>query len=142
MPRIRSKKLWQYLFDAGVLNGSEADILKAKAEYRKKYKREWKQNRLIPKKELRPTFTLKEYQMVRFKAQTLKLTATAFLKEVTLASIEGKQIIYNKEELLKILQLISMSIIAFGNNEHRFIITEQLYEAEKLLLEYVKQNDC
>ena len=136
--KVRSNALWQYLADSGALNGSDEDIFKAKLEYRKIYKREWKKRQKLPKKELRPIFTLKEYQHIRLKAAELKLNATAYLKAIALASVEGRYSIENKEILQKVLQLLSMSVIALKHNHNKYLIEEQLEQAEKLLLEYVK----
>lgn len=139
---MRSKQLWQYLSDTGALNGTEEDIVKAKYEYRKLYKRTWKRDRQKPVVELRPGFSLKEIQAIKQKADELKLTPTALVKNLALSCIEKKLIVPHKHELLLVLQLLGMASTALLKERYiQSSIPNMVLEAERLLLSYMKEND-
>ncbi len=139
MKQIRSKKLRQYLNERGALNGTEEEIAAAKAEYRRLYKREWKKSQQMPKKELRPGFTLKQYKELQLKARELNLSPTSLLKDLALGVIDPKHI-PNSDQLLTILQLISMSAIEFSKKrDGDMSSTELLQKAEQLLIHYLNR---
>lgn len=129
--KIRSEKLWQYLSNAGVLNGSKEEISKAKMDYRRKYKWEWSQNRKSLEREIRPFFSIKEYMDIKVKAFEVGLHPTQYLKELALVAIATKQIAPNKDILKKVLQKITMTLTSDNTNH--------LMEAEKLLLDYIQK---
>jgi len=138
--KIRSKALWQYLSDTGALNGTEEDIAKAKAEYRKVYKRIWKRNNQMPRKEMRPCFTLKEYHELQILAKNAGMNPTSFFKQQVLSAFcisESKQ---ERSKLLEALHHISVCSIGLdksniGTTDLQFNIRK----VEELLLQYLKQ---
>jgi len=141
--RIRSKKLWQYLIETNALNGTEEDIIKAKVQYRKMYKREWKKKQRLPKKELHPVFSLKEFHIIKLKANKVGLHPSTYVKQIVIASLQSTDLLPNKEQLQKVLQLISISVISLKSNQLNLSqIAIQLEEAEKLLLQYLHLYDC
>lgn len=135
MKKIRSKNLWQYLYNSGVLNGTLEDITNAKREYLRLYKKQWKLNR-IPKKEMRPAFTLQEYQTIKLKAHEACLHPTVYVKQTVIARLTGKLNVADKETLLLALQQLSIAITASKNILPKYSL-QQLLFAEKLLLEYI-----
>ena len=140
MKRIRSKKLWEYLNDAEVLNGSPEEISVAKKEYRKAYRREWMKTRASLTKEVRIEFTRREYHNLLVYANTIGISPTALCKTLTSSAIQNKQIIPNKEKLQDILQMISMTFnMALKLNAPVQLIKE-LHSIESMLLEYLNTN--
>jgi len=136
--KIRSKALYAYLFEAGVLNGTPEEIDRAKCDYRKSYKRQWKQQKR-PRKEIRIGFTLKQFSVIVLKAKEYDLKNTAYARNAILAAVGLKWSIPNKAQLLKILQLISMVAIALDKNiTPSWQLSEQLQQAEQELLQYLK----
>ena len=131
MKRIRSKKLWQYLSDKGLLNASESDIAKGKADYRREYFKRWKELHKRPQKELRIVLTIKEYLDLKVKAMEVGLKPTPYLKDLALVAVATKQRV-DKNSLKKILQLVKMASTT-NNGDYKYL----LMEAEKLLLEYL-----
>lgn len=137
--KVRSTKLWEYLKERGLLEASPEDIAKAKADYRRMYKKVWKQNK-IPKRELRPGFTLREYSEIKIRAKEMHLTPTAYIKLLTLNSIANKATIPQRELLLAVLQRVSIAAIAVMKDESKRHIEEYVSNAETLLLHYLKEN--
>ncbi len=74
--KIRSRNLYLFLVEKEVLDKGEQALKEAKAEYRRIYKRTWKKNIVVKKKELRPAFTLKEHNAIQLKAIEFGLTPT------------------------------------------------------------------
>src|SRR5580693_871166 len=110
--KTRSKALYTYLLEAGVLNGTPAEIDCAKRQFRKLYKKRWRQNKR-PRKEIRIEFTLKQFQTIKMKARECELRHTTYARQVILAAVESdSNIIPNKEKLEKVLQLVSIAAIA------------------------------
>lgn len=137
--RIRSKALWQYLHDTGALNGTAEDIARAKAEYRRIYKRTWKQGKR-KKRELRPGFTEQEYTELCKRATLFNLPPTTYVRELVLAAQERPDLIPHRETLLYVLQRISMTVTALAALPNiPPDILRDLHEAESLLLDYLKR---
>ncbi len=141
MKRIRSKNLWQYLCDAGLLTASEEDISKAKAEYRREYKKKWKQNRQMPIKDVRLSFTLKQYQGLKNKAGAMNTTPTVLSRDLVLAFIHSNQLVPDKDHVHIILQHLCMGSIALLQERHIDpSIIDHIQTAENLLTEYLDRH--
>jgi hypothetical protein len=136
---MRSKALWKYLSDAGVLDGSEEEIQTAKKAYRRMYKREWKRKQQIPKKEIRPLFTLREYADIMRKAKDKDKSPTAYGKQLILASLDIHSPIQDRAVLLEILSHISMSVIALSRGDTSNL-QFHLEAAERMLLSCVRNE--
>src|SRR6185312_2530451 len=106
--KIRSKALYAYLFEARVLNGTPDEIDRAKREYRRQYKRSWKQIKR-PRKELRIEITLKQYAVITAAAFTSKLKPTNYARQVLLAAVDTGASSISKDEVLAVLQSVSMA---------------------------------
>jgi hypothetical protein len=143
--RVRSQKLFAFLEQQGVLEGSEEQISEAKKRFRKLYHKEWRARRQ-KKKGLRPIFTPEEYDAVRSHSKRIGMRPYSYAREVILHSLSGNQVI-NKTPLLKVLQLIGMTGIALSKAEHPvsgYVISEsinQLFQAEQILLSLLNHND-
>jgi predicted DNA binding CopG/RHH family protein len=135
--KTRSNGLYAYLLQSGVLHGTVEDIAFAKVQYRKMYKRQWKQRRR-PRKEIRIEVTLKDFQAIKTAASIAKLKHTTYVRMLILSSLGIKQLIPHKQVLLNALQLISMAVIAMANKSQSRQLLEQLTNAEQILLNYVK----
>jgi len=138
MKRIRSKALYQYLLEAGVLSGTPEAIGIAKRKYRKQYKKQWKE-RKRPRKELRIEISLREYATIKSQALTNGLKPTTYARNVLLASTGQNILIPYKDELLEVLQILSMTVIASFSNMPARSLSNELEEAERHLLHYLSR---
>ena len=140
MKKVRSKALWKYLFEKGVLEGTDEEIQQAKREYRKQYKREWKLRRL-KQKEIRPSFTIKEYQAIQQVAKKAGLKPTGLARQLLLSHAEGNTFIHNRDILLQVLQNISIVAIHLVKQCPKEDYTKLIEKAEQLLLNYLFNFD-
>ncbi len=135
--KTRSNELYAYLQKAGVLHGPEEDIAQAKREYRRIYKQQWKQQKK-PKKEIRIEFTLKEFVVIKQRAMEFHMPHTTYARTVILQSVHSKVHIPNIQVLLEILQIIGTASIASFRNAPSRQLSQQLIEAEDMLLHYIQ----
>jgi len=140
MMKTRSKALYAYLLEAGVLKGTPEAIDCAKCEYRKLYKKHWKQ-KVKPRKEIRIEFTLKQFAAIKSKAHEYDLKHTTYSRLAILAAVDSAAgIIPHLEQLEKILQLVSMAVIGIAKNTlPLWQVSEFLEEAETVLIDYLKK---
>jgi len=136
--KIRSKALYQYLAEQNVLRGTPDAIATAKRNYRRLYKKQWKQRRR-PRKEIRITVTLKQYADIASIAREQHTSPTALARTAILSNVEGSNYVIHDEQLLHILQVISIAAIAALKQT----ITMQelsllLTKAETMLLQYLQ----
>lgn len=135
--KIRSKALYEHLLKANLLEGSQEDIVRAKREYRRIYKKQWKEQNK-PLKEIRIIVSLKDFVEIKMRAHQYKLKHTTYSRHAILASISKKDLIPNRDQLLLILQLISISAIgSMRSSMSPWEVSEKIHEAERLLLEYL-----
>ncbi len=135
MKKIRSTELFNYLNNKGVLGRSETEIALAKKEYIKKYKRDWKRNRLKKKPEIRPNFTPKEYELITNASKARGLTKPDFLRQCGLTVASQTDIISNKDKLLVILQKLSIAGIKVSNKKSSPFYDSEIKDADNLLQE-------
>lgn len=139
--KIRSRNLYNFLVEKGVFDKGEEAIKEAKTEYRRIYKRTWKKNIIVKKKELRPAFTPKEHNDLIIKSRLLGLSPTAYIQKLAIDALGQTTILPHREKLLKILQLVGISQNLIQNHRYSYPFSqadEYLKEAELLLLEYLK----
>ena len=130
--------MYAYLLQVGVLHGSDEEILCAKQTYRKQYKRNWKQQKR-PRKELRIEVTLKEFAVIKSLGLVNGLKPTTYARTILLASTGQSILIPYKDDLLQVLQLLSMAAIASRTIIPARDLSDQLFEAERLLLQYLSR---
>jgi hypothetical protein len=106
--KIRSKALFIYLSEAGVLNGTPEQIANAKKCYRTLYKKNWKQQKR-PRKELRIEMTLKQHAAVTAAAYTSKLKPTSYARQIILHAANAGACPISKDEVLGVLQSVSIA---------------------------------
>lgn len=137
MATIRSKRLYLYLLERNIDFEDSVALAQAKADYRKQYKKNWKQQSK-KHRELRPTFTEAEYIELCKRADLLGLTPTAYLRELILTNQENRKLIPHKEILLQVLQRLSMAI---NQSRSKHLSIQMFQEAEHLLLEYINNQN-
>jgi uncharacterized protein (DUF1778 family) len=133
MNKIHSQELYTYLLNNGVLGYSDEIIKAAKKEYRKEYKRKWKRAQLKHKPELRPNFTKKELESISKAAKARGLTNTNFIRQSAIVEASKTSLIANKEQLLLILQKVSMAGILVANKHTAIPDYNDLNDADTLL---------
>jgi hypothetical protein len=132
--KIRSKALYDYLLLSNVLTGSPETIARAKQEYRRLYKRQWKhQGR--QQKEIRFSVTLRQFATIKAKAQAMSIGHTTHARNIVLASIQ--QPITHNNTLLAVLQAVSMAAITIEQGKPIPSVYELLRNAELMLLQYL-----
>ena len=132
----KQNRMLHYLSEMGVLGSSEEEIRSAKIEWRRKYKREWK-SKNKKSKELRPCFTPQQFEEIGIRAKLYSLNPTAYARDLILSAQEHSDLIPRKDELLYILQSVSMAEIALTKDRNRVEAQALLLQAEELLLKYL-----
>lgn len=134
--KIRSKQLFLYLLEKNIDFQDKEALAQAKSEYRRLYKKKWKTG-AKKSKEVRPTFTESEYEELCKRAELLGLLPTTYVRELVITNQENRELIPNRDQLLQILQYISMSLIALNKQDIREanILIEK---AEIELITYIK----
>ena len=140
--KIRSKALYLFLLEEGVLDGSQEEIAQAKQEFRKQYQKNWKRNKPKLKKEIRFELTHKEYFELKVRSLESGLFPTTFAKDAVLTSVAKQLAIPNKATLDKVLQVIGIAASLCQNKDRYGNISgkqveEYLFQAEGLLLDYL-----
>lgn len=138
--KIRSQKLFAFLKEKGVLEGTDEQIKEAKRAFRKQYKDDWKKFHRLKRREISSLFTSVEYEVIRTEAKRVGLPPATYVRQTILAVISNNPPLVDRQKLLKALQLIGMSNISLSLattpvslpivSEH----VEQLSEAEQILL--------
>lgn len=134
--KIRSRALFAYLQDAGVLHDTPEAISAAKAEYRKQYKKQWKQQKR-PRREIRFELTLKEYHTIKTNALACDLKPTAYCKNVVLSAAEAAPVVPKRNVLLQIAQQLGMAITDIRKKRITCRSITLLEQAEQQLLNYL-----
>ncbi|MCH8903018.1 MAG: hypothetical protein IIA45_03785 [Bacteroidetes bacterium] len=107
--RKYSGGIWQYLDACGVLeHGSDADIKKAKREYRKLYKRQYQRTYRNNHPEYSISFTQDEESIISKAALNHHRSKTAYIKEASLAYTRKLYLVPNPDQLSKLEQLLSL----------------------------------
>ena len=104
------KGIWVFLEEKGVLkNGTDAEIKKAKSEYRKiyllAYKRKQRQGNaeyVIPLSKFKG-----EHKRVLEASQSHKTSITAFIKQATLAYLDKRYLVPDKDHVAELEQTLS-----------------------------------
>jgi hypothetical protein len=135
---MRSKALWQYLEDRGILNGSAEDIAQAKAEYRKEYKRAWKTTNTRKNKFILIKLNKGQYSELCKRARLYNQNPTKYASEVILTAQENRNHIPHRPALLTILQEVGIAI-TYNKSGNKNEVDELLLQAEKKLLEYLNK---
>lgn len=135
----KSKKLIEYLREAGVLNGSDEQIKLAKIAYRKQYLKNWKAEKSPMIKEIRLVLSLKEYADIKIKAYEQYKTPTTFAKDLILESIGKERCLPNKEKLLAIYQKLGLAINQNLKDHSNINLIEKVISIEDELGEYLKK---
>ncbi|HNR21209.1 MAG TPA: hypothetical protein PKN75_15090 [Bacteroidia bacterium] len=111
MPRKKRKgSVWDYLEQTGVLaNGSDADIVNAKQEYRKKYFTAYKRKQRESKFEFTVVLDKSngEFDVINKAAKNHKQSVSSFLKEAAFAYLQNRFIVPDAYQLARMEQMLS-----------------------------------
>jgi hypothetical protein len=140
MAKPKSKKLFEYLQNTGVLNGNNEEIALAKIEYRKQYLKNWKIAKSPLSREMRIRFSLREYKDIQVFVYDLKLKPTTYAKKLILKSIINKSILPNSEKLVSIYQKIGLAINQNLKDHSTIKLIEALILIEEELNDYINTN--
>lgn len=106
----RKGTVWEYLEQTGVLaSGSDADILKAKQEYRRKYFTEYKRKQRESKFEFTIVLSKSngEFDAISKAAKNHKQSVSSFLKQAAFAYLQNRFIVPDKYQLARMEQMLS-----------------------------------
>lgn len=134
--KTRSKVLFEYLQQSGVLHGTPEAIALAKKQYRTLYKKQWKQTRR-PRKELRIDVTVKQYQLIKNRAVQYGQTPTAYARNAILSIVTDTPVIARRDMLLRVLQAVGMALTGMQKGRAPCQLALLLEQAEQLLLTYL-----
>ncbi len=112
MKRAMKQKstLYAYLNDIKVLEtGTEQDIERARKEYWRNYRVQWRKKYRADTVQLLVILTKEEIQIVAGCARKHKRSKSAFIKEACFAYVSKQYLFPDKEALLKIHQLLAMN---------------------------------
>ncbi len=140
--------MFQFLSDAGVLEHPDEDkIREMKRLYRKIYKSNWAKTRRLPHKEIRISFTPREYREILIQAKMESgLNPTAHSKQLILSSLTANAPIHDRAILLEILHHVSVCAIALTQDTALSAfkdgsIQTHLQKAEEMLLACVHKGE-
>ncbi len=140
MTKPKSKALYEFLLNAGVLNGTPEEIALAKVAYRKAYLLNWKEKKAPLIKEIRIVCSLKEYKDVKVFSHNLGKSPTAFTKSFVLSFIKQQTMLPNQQQLESIYQNIGLIINQSLKDKLNLNLIEKLIKIEEELNEYLKSN--
>src|SRR6185437_5007765 len=132
----KSKALQQYLNELGILSGPPDAIKAAKKVYRLRYKREWAKS-CLRNRNIRPCFTSSEYDGIVTRATLYGVTVTTYVRNLVISAQEGADLIPNKDQLLNVLQAVSMALIAYKKDSNSIEVEGLVWQAETMLLQYL-----
>lgn len=136
----RSKKLYEYLKESGVLNANDEEIKLAKIAYRKQYLKNWKAEKAPMIKEIRIVLALKEYADIKIKAYEQYKTPTTYAKDLLLESVGKERCLLDKDKLLGIYQKIGLAINQNLKDHSNINLVEKLVAIEEELIEYINNQ--
>lgn len=143
--KIRSKNLFLFLQQQGLLDKSPAEIEAGKRLYRKIYRQNWRKANAGKIKEIRPGFSAAEYDKICLRADLHGMSVAEYTRQLLLDHIGEGKLIPEPDTLRRILQLISMATISL--ERYRDIpqfpahLKDQLWvqisQAEQLFIKYL-----
>ena len=142
MHKIRSKVLYAYLKEQGVLKGSKRDILIAKRNYRRLYKNNHARQARRSKREIRFQISKQEFQQTQALCDAkYKVTPTGLAKQLLLSRVSTGAFIPDSSRLLAVLKQLGIAINQLNTDKTDFYIIDKLLQAEKDLLEYINMRN-
>ncbi len=131
---------YKYL-DPFLEKGNNAEIKKAKAEWRRKYKAEWRKLNRKENKEITIPWTKNELKILFAESKKHNLSNTRFIKKATLAYIDKRYIIPDVLAVRTLLQFLAMqynSILEMINEKELNlqsgrVLMEKIDEQEKAI---------
>jgi len=134
--KIRSKSLLRYLLSRNIDFSDTSQLAQAKRDYVRLYNKQWRAT-ANKCKEIRSKFTRDEFFQLEVRAHLYGYkSVTAYTRAVMLTNFQNVELAPDKSELRLLLKTISQAI----NANKSSIALELLYEAEILLLSYLKNH--
>lgn len=89
--------------------GNDTLITKAKNDYRRKYKTEWRKAKRKQVKEITTTWEKEEYKILKDEANRHKESITRFMKKATVGYINKRYVTPNEAQITKVMQLLALT---------------------------------
>lgn len=108
---MENKKTYQNIYEylEPILEtGSEEDIARARREYWRKYKAEWRKQKRREVKEFAVVYTAKELIVVNHAAKKHRISITKYIKESALAYANNRFLVVDVEGTHAIRELLSL----------------------------------
>lgn len=143
MPRKKRKgSVWEYLEQTGVLaSGSDADILKAKQEYRRKYFTAYKRKQRESKIEFTVVLDKSngEFDVISKGAKHHKQSVSSFLKQAAFAYQQNRFIVPDAYQLARMEQMLSsclneIKVVAEKKEKFFFQREDKLGKVEEIIV--------
>lgn len=109
--------LYRFLDQAGVLSGTDADIVAAKREYRKQYQARWRKERRHAQQELTVSFLPAELQVINGAARKHKMSRPKYVQAAAIAYMKQ---LYIVPDILSVHTLTQYLALAYNEVQKLF----------------------
>lgn len=138
----RNTKLWIYLYQNGILESKDEDVIKqAIKDYYKKYDRDLKkQIRKVEKRNFSISFPTSQINHIRKRAKEYNVTIVDYIKLLVKADLTGTSPFEHTltyKEILQLLQHYKNAIDAIESKESNKWFGNNNYDELKKLLQYI-----
>lgn len=106
--------------------GNKEEILKAKKDWQRRYKAEWRKAYRKKNKELTISWTKEEVKTLTQESKRHRLSKTRFIKQATMGYIDKRYIVPYFEEVNKSLQLLAMAYNSIEDISEESILSDNI----------------
>ena len=128
---------YKYL-DPFLEKGNDAEIKKAKAEWRRKYKAEWRKFNRKENKEIAVAWSKNELNILKVESKKHKLSNTQFIKKAVMAYTDKRYIVPDVLAVRTLLQFLGME---YNSIQEMMSEKELNLHSGRLLLEKIDEQE-
>lgn len=118
--------------------GNEAEIQRAKQEWRRKYKSNWRKNNRKENKEVTVSWSKNELTILAAESKRHKLSNTRFIKKAVMAYIDKRFIVPDELAIRSLLQYLAME---YNSIQEMINNTELNPVSGRLLMEKIDEQE-
>ena len=128
---------YKYL-DTFLEKGNDAEIKKAKAEWRRKYKAEWRKLNRKENKEITVPWAKGELSILRVEAKRHNLSNTQFIKKAVMAYTDKRYIVPDMLAVRTLLQFLAME---YNSIQEMISDKELTHQTGRLLMDKIDEQE-
>ncbi len=118
--------MYAYLLSTKVLeNGTEQDVAKAREQYWREYKANWRRNKRKTEKSFTISFTGNELSVLSVTAKKHKKSVSAFIKASCLAYIQKQYVVPDVYAVNSVIELLTMNYMSLKSAFDNFNVPHQ-----------------